>query len=69
MSSNQLIQVLDEYFDSKLDDLEHHNKVIDLSKRDIINYEEPIIQMKRSKVNTSNCSIISIYHRNSIHDS
>ena len=45
MSSDQLIQVLDKYFDSKLNNLEKNNKVIDLSKRDIINYEEPIIQI------------------------
>ena len=49
MSSNQLIKVLDEYFDSKFDNLEHNNKVIDLSKGDIINYEEQVIKIKKGQ--------------------
>ena len=56
MSSNQLIKVLDEYVDSKFNNLEQNKKVIDLSKRDIINYQELTIKIKKgSKVDTSNC--------------
>ena len=49
VSSNQFIKVLDEYFDSKFNSLENNNKVIDLSKRDIINYEEQIIKIKKGQ--------------------
>ena len=49
MSSNQLINVLDEYFDSKFNNLENNNKVIDLSKRDMIDYEEQITKIKKGQ--------------------
>ena len=46
---NGIVQMLHEYFDKKIENLEVNNKIIDISKNDIINYQEQIIKVKRGQ--------------------
>ena len=43
------MKIYNEYFDKKFENLEVNNKIIDISKNAIINYQEQIIQVKKGQ--------------------
>ena len=45
----QLINIMDMYFDKRFNELENNNKIVNLTKKDIIYYDEQIIKIKKGQ--------------------
>ena len=49
LCQKETMNILNEYFDKRFEGLELNNKIIDISKNDIVNYDEQIIRVKKGQ--------------------